>query len=93
MARPVRGTTPLRCSAESGTLWRAWRRVRPARCVAHTLNDNLAIGDAVKNQIGIRAESEAPHARKVGRLPRVRVLRQQTEKRLNPFANMVCPLG
>jgi hypothetical protein len=61
--------------------------------VAHALNDNLVVGDAVKNQIGIRAESEPPHAWKVGRLPRVRVLFQQKEKRLNPLANMVCPLG
>jgi hypothetical protein len=61
--------------------------------VAHTLDDNLAIGDAVKNQIGIRAEREAPHARKVGRLPGVWVLREQTEKNLNPLADMVCPWG
>jgi hypothetical protein len=61
--------------------------------VAHTLNDNLAIGDAVKNQIGIRAESEAPHTWKVGRLPGVRALRQQTEQSLNPLANMVAPWG
>jgi hypothetical protein len=48
--------------------------------VAHVLNDNLVVGDAVKDQIRIGAECEAADALKVGRLPRVRVLRQEMEK-------------
>jgi hypothetical protein len=41
--------------------------------VAHPLNDYLVVGDAVIDEIGIRAEGEAPNAWKIGRLPRVRV--------------------
>jgi hypothetical protein len=61
--------------------------------MAHTLNDNFVTGDAVKDSIGIGADGEPSHAWKVGRLPRVRVLRQQEEKGRNPLAHAVCALG
>ena len=45
------------------------RALRSARRVTHALNDNLVVGDTVKNQIGVRADDQAPHAGKVSRLP------------------------
>ena len=61
--------------------------------MTQALDNHLVIGHTIKNRIGVRAEREAPYTREVGRLARVRVLRQQTEQGLNSLANMVCALG
>jgi hypothetical protein len=53
--------------------------------MTHALDDHGVLGNAIKDEVGIRADQHAPDARNVGLLSDMRMLDEQSRDALHPL--------
>jgi hypothetical protein len=72
-------------SRQSLSALRSARRV--ARGMTHALDDHGILGNAIKDEVGLRADQHAPHACKIGLLSDMRMLNEESRDALHPLAD------